>query len=119
VQKIDIDIRPRSANFRQNGRGILPVAIFGNSDFDVSDILVDTLQLQGLTVKMVCKKNKYLATYRDINHDGFIDLKIKFEDSDGWLDPDSDFASLTGFLNDDTPIEGRDLIRIVHKKRNK
>ncbi|MBW2471627.1 MAG: hypothetical protein JRE18_06060 [Deltaproteobacteria bacterium] len=48
--QVAIDIRPQSCPnpFNVNSRGVLPVAILGTAEFDVSDIDVATLQLIGV-----------------------------------------------------------------------
>ena len=51
--------------------------------------------------------------YEYVNDDQYLYLVMQFEDSDGWITNGSDYATLTGFLLDDTPINGRDTICIV------
>jgi hypothetical protein len=41
-----------------------------------------------------------------------MDLMVKFEDSDQWIEPGDGLATLSGGLLDGTPIEGRDKICI-------
>ena len=80
--EVQIDIKPGSHNncFNQNEHGVLPVAVLGSSDLDVYNIAVDSLRLQGLAVKVVGKKNNYLASYTDVNGDGIMDMIVKLED---------------------------------------
>jgi len=115
VLEVQIDIKPGSSEncFNQNDKGILPVVIFGSEDFDVSSIDLGSLSLQGLEIKVTGKKGKSLAVITDSNGDGYMDLEVKMEDSDLWIETGEDFASLTGNLLDGTSIEGRDSICFV------
>jgi probable HAF family extracellular repeat protein len=115
VKEVTIDIKPGSDPncFNQNEHGVIPVAIFGAADFDVNNIKVDTLSLQGLGVRMAGKSNKYLAHYQYENDDDYLDLVVQFEDSDGWTSPGDEYAQLTGELFSGALIEGRDTICIV------
>jgi len=112
---VSIDIKPGSYPncFNQNERGAIPVAIFGSTALNVKDIDIGSLLLQGLLVKVTGKSNKYLAHFEDINNDGYDDLIVQFQDSDGWMIPGSGYATLTGQLYNGTPIEGQDTICIV------
>ncbi len=89
------------------------MAIFGSADLDVTQINIESLALQGLSVRMAGKTNKYLAHYDYVNGDNYLDLIIQFQDSDGWIASGNGYAALTGELSNGTPIEGRDLICIV------
>lgn len=112
---VEIDIRPkRESNcFNNNGHGGLPVAIFGSNIFDVEMIDVSTLSLEGLSVRERGKKQKLHARLKDVNKDGFMDLRIKFEDNGAIGDISDGTAVLTGALVDGTPIEGVDDICLV------
>jgi hypothetical protein len=112
---VSVDIKPGSATncFNQNDRGVIPVAVLGSEDFDVTQINVDSLRLEGLAVKMAGKSNKYLAHIEDVNADGYPDLVLQFQDSDNWVYSGSGTATLTGQLSDGTPIQGSDSICIV------
>ena len=114
--KIDIDIKPGSDlnPINNNGKGVIPVAIFGNETFDVSQIDPSTVELEGCAIKAVGKKGKLLAHIEDVNDDGYDDLVVQIEDVAGaFVGPT---ATLTGNLFEEygsTPIEGTDLIRLV------
>ncbi len=112
---VSIDIKPGSDPncFNQNGRGVIPVAVFGSTDLDVTQILVGSLSLQGLAVKMAGKSGKYLAHYDYINADDYLDLVLQFMDSNSWVPSSGNHATLTGELIDGTLIEGSDTICIV------
>lgn len=112
---IAIDIKPGSYpnTFNQNEHGVIPVAILSDSDLDVRDINVESLLLQGLSVKMAGKSGKYLAHYEDIDNDGDEDLVVQFQDSDSWVVPGNDYAVLSGSLSNGIQIQGADTISIV------
>lgn len=114
--EIQIDIKPGSDTncFNQNERGVIPVAIFGTAGMNVYDIDIASLIFQGLAVKVVGKTSKLLAHYEDVNADGYMDLVVQFQDSDGWIAPDGvSEATLNGYLLDGRPIEGRGILCLV------
>jgi hypothetical protein len=115
ILEVEIDIKPGSEPncFNQNEHGVIPVAILGNAQVNVQDVDPETLLLQGLAVKVVGKKSKYLAHTENINGDAYLDLIVQFEDSDGWIDPGDAQAKLTGELYDGTLIEGKDTLCVV------
>lgn len=105
--EVALDIKPGSfpSCFNNDGNGLIPVAIFGSETFDVHQVDVATVELEGLTVAL--KPNgKYQAAFADVNADGYVDLSLKFKDVDGVFEPGDHFATLTGNLLDDTPFFG-------------
>jgi hypothetical protein len=111
---VAIDIKPGDANntFNNDGSGVLPVAILGGADFDVTTIDPATVALESLRVK-VNGRNHALAHYEDMNADGFVDLLVQIADADVVFATGETVATLTGNLLDGTPIVGSDAIRIV------
>ena len=111
---IGIDIRPGSdqnpVNLKSNG--VLPVAILGDDDFDVYDIDLLSLSLDGATPKQQ-GNGENVGSFEDINGDDLIDLLLHFDL--GELDVDGSFTELTldGLLNDGTVLMGTDSVRIV------
>ncbi|MEJ2183242.1 MAG: PKD domain-containing protein [Nitrospirota bacterium] len=112
---VSIDIKPGSDPncFNNDGHGVIPVAVLGSADFDVNNIDPSTVQLEGLAVKAVGKGNKLLSHIEDVNGDGFDDLVIQIQDTDGSFTSGSGTAVLTGNLYDGTAIQGTDSICIV------
>ena len=112
---VDIDIKPGSDPncFNNDGNGVIPVAILGSNSFDVTLVDASTIQLEGMAVKVVGKANKLLSSIEDVNGDGFNDLVVKIEDTDGVFIQGTGTATLTGNLLDGTPIEGTDTICIT------
>jgi hypothetical protein len=115
VITVNIDIKPGSDPncFNKNGHGVIPVSIIGNVSFDVNEVDVSTLNLEGLSVKV--KNNEtFQCAQEDWNSDGFTDLMCKFLDDEeiNW-EEGVESLIMTGYLNDGTPISGEDTICIV------
>jgi hypothetical protein len=71
-----IDIKPGDAKniVRASSGRVIPVAIFGSSDFDVTAINPRTIRLNGVDVMLVGKSDKSLCRKTDINDDSYEDL---------------------------------------------
>ncbi|MHC4735896.1 MAG: hypothetical protein ACYTDW_15780, partial [Planctomycetota bacterium] len=127
---VDVDIKPGSCPNPLNvtSRGVLPVAVLGSEDFDVSSIDVASIRLAG--VAPIRSSYEDVATpVSDANEcecstegpDGFPDLKLKFEtqrvvEAIGEVDHGDELVlELTGVLSDETPIEGSDCVIIRGK----
>lgn len=114
---IHIDIKPGDDQSCVNpdANGVIPVAIYGDNNVDVREILSDSLVFQGLNVKAVGNSDKYLLEYIDLNSDGYIDVIAHFETGDNWQFPQGQMANLTGQLQDGVAIRGKALLCIVPK----
>jgi hypothetical protein len=108
-------------------RGVLPVAILGTDDFDVSEIDVASVMLEGVPflrhnyedVSTPVPDDAGECECTDIGPDGFIDLTMKF-DKNAIINEIGEVnvgdvipLTLTGELLDGTPIEGVDCVVIV------
>ncbi len=115
VIPVNVDIKPGSEPncINNNGHGVIPVAILGDSTINVRDIDPGSVMLEGMKVKSVGKNNKLLAHYEDVNSDGYEDLVVQIQDSDGALSAGTAVATLSGSLHDGTPIEGSDSVCLV------
>ena len=73
---ITIDIKPGdSKNIISASSGrVIPVAIYGSSDLNVTAINPRTIKLNGVDVMLVGKSDKSLCHQTDINDDGYEDL---------------------------------------------
>jgi hypothetical protein len=116
--EVEIDIKPGSDPncFNNDGHGVIPVAILGSADFDVTQVDAGTVKLEGLDVAARGKAEKLLAHVEDVNGDGFDDLVLNIEDTDGTFSSGSGTATLTGNLLTafgGTPIQGTDAICVV------
>jgi hypothetical protein len=132
---VALDIKPRSCPNPLNvaSRGVLPVAILGTVDFDVTDIDVSTILLEGVAPirwAFADVATPFNGSYDDdcfdCTTDGFDGLKdlvllFKRQEVVAMLGPVSDRdcvqLMITGALFDGTPIEGTDSIIILDKKR--
>ena len=71
-----IDIKPGDSKniVRASSERVIPVAIFGSSDLNVTDINPRTIRLNGVDVMLVGKSDKSLCRQTDINDDSYEDL---------------------------------------------
>ncbi|MFW6186237.1 MAG: LamG-like jellyroll fold domain-containing protein, partial [Halobacteriota archaeon] len=85
--KIFVDIKPGSCPNPLNlkSKGVLPVAILGTEDFDVSDIDPVTVKLEGVAPlrwsyeDVSTPYEGELCGCNDLNGDGYTDLSLKFD----------------------------------------
>ena len=117
VIEVDIDIKPGSTPNTMNlgSNGVIPVAILSSADFD-APLLVDTttVQLQGKAGVRVKGNGDPLATERDVNGDGYVDLELKVEVEN--LEPgdiQDGIAEITGLTIEGQKFSGTDTVTIV------
>ena len=119
---VAIDVKPGSDRncFNINGHGVIPVAILGGEDLDVTGIDLTSLSFSGLEVRMRGNKGP-LCSVEYSNADAYLDLVCHFEDDPAqWQEGTDDTATLTAVLLDGTHIEGTDSICVVpQQKHNK
>ena len=127
VIEVSADIKPMSwpnpLNVR--ARGVLPVAILGTADFDVSQVDPATVRLEGVAPLRWALEDVGTADDPLAGPDGFTDLSLKFDTREivaalGAVD-DGDVVvlHLTGELKEEfggTPISGQDVVLIIKKK---
>jgi hypothetical protein len=115
-------------NPRSNRGGVLPVAVYGSEGFDVTEIDVYTLQLEGVA-SLSYSLEDVGAPVDGTNEcdcavtesDGHLDLTIKFKKSDvvealGEVHTDDVLRlTLTGKLLDGTPWESSDCVLIRNR----
>jgi len=125
ILNIDIDIKPgispNSINLSSNGA--TPVAILGDSNFDVNEIDTETLSLGSAGVKTVGKKNKTLCHIDDVSGDftfsqegepdGYLDLVCHFTTISIVPEEGSTTSTLKGELFQGVRFEGIDSVNIV------
>jgi hypothetical protein len=112
-----VDIKPGSFPNSVNlkSKGVLPVAILGTDEFDVTEVAFDTLMFGdpngGIAVSPL------RSALEDVSGDGIWDLSLKFSTAElvanDALGLDTTEGLLTGALLDGTLIEGMDSIQIV------
>jgi len=135
--EVSLDIKPASCPNPVNtkSRGVIPAAILGSEYFDVSQVDVSTVKLEGVEPlrwrfkdvatpfepvvgKVDCKEN-----CNKLGPDGFIDLTLKFSTQavvkalGKVKDRECLTLQLTGKLLDGTPIVGEDVVVILKKGR--
>ncbi|MCH7761877.1 T9SS type A sorting domain-containing protein [candidate division TA06 bacterium] len=130
---VEFDIKPESCPNALNtkGKGVLPVAILGTADFDVTTIDPSTVQLEG--VPALRWNMEDVATPVPTNGldecdcttegpDGLLDFSFKFNKQaviaanaalSGGSGGDEVVLTLTGKLQDGTTIEGNDCVVIT------
>lgn len=114
ILEVDVEINPESDSncIKINGRGVIPVAILGDGNYDISSIDQTSLIFGGLSVRV--RGNKLpQCSYEYVNEDAELDLMCKFEDdASAWI-AGEDEATLEGALTDGTPIRGSDALCLV------
>jgi len=135
--EVPVDIKPTSCPNPLNvkSRGVLPVAILGTADFDVTEVDPESVLLEGVAPirwaledvatpyePFIGKENKTDCTTE--GPDGFLDLTLKFKTQEivaalgSVEDGDVVVLYLTGNLKeefDGTLIKGEDIVWILKK----
>lgn len=135
VKTVAVDIKPQSCPNPLNvkSKGVLPVALLGTGDFDVSEVDIETLALDGVPpirsayedvatpFTPTSEKEDCFYDCDELGPDGFLDLTLKFDTQEvvAALGKPVDGACLTlhltGSLLDGNPIEGEDVVLILDK----
>jgi hypothetical protein len=92
-----------------NSKGLVNVAMFGSSNFNIYDVDQSSLLFNGLSV-FVISKDKIKCFERDINLDGYFDLVCQFRTHPSAWDKNTTEATLTGEFFDGVLFEGTDTI---------
>ncbi|NIO27663.1 MAG: T9SS type A sorting domain-containing protein [Candidatus Latescibacteria bacterium] len=124
----DIDIKEDKDHPKKNKGGVMPAAIVGSGNFDVTEVDISTLLLEGVA--------PLRSSFEDVTRpatggddcacttggpDGFMDLTLKFncQKIAAAIGPaeDGDVVALTitGSLQDGTPFEASDCVTILSK----
>jgi hypothetical protein len=108
----DIDINPgnRLNPINHASQGVIPVAIFGSSDFDLADLDLTTIAFGPNRAAPAHRENGHSV---DLNGDGYPDLLSHFPTAETGIAPGDTSACVIGELLDGTPIEGCDSLTIV------
>ena len=127
VKNVHFDIYPGSCNNNLNtkSQGVIPVVITGSSNFNVNDIDLTSLKINGVSphLKNIDKSAAPYSKSSDCDcsssgSDNFWDLSLKFDKPaiSQTLGSVQDGAqvtlTLTGKLKDGTSIEGKDCVKI-------
>ena len=128
---VPVDIKPGSCPNPINvkSKGVLPVAIVGTDDSDVTGIDIATVKLGGIDPKRSALEDVatpfegeivMASNCHELGADGFLDLTLKFRTDDivAVLGPVTDgearVLTLTGSLTDGTPFSGEDVVLILN-----
>ncbi|MCI0601895.1 kelch motif-containing protein [bacterium] len=130
---VEIDFKPQGCPnpFNTKSKGKITVAVIGTIDFDVTNIDVSSVRLEGIAPvswSFEDVADAFNGEKDDCSDcvsgepvEGFTDLVLQFDASDlvDALGPVSDqqciAIELTGNLNDNTPIQGEERIVVVTK----
>jgi pimeloyl-ACP methyl ester carboxylesterase len=115
IQTVSLDIHPGDFpnNINTQSAGKTPAAILGTSVFNVASVDVTTIMLAGAPV-IVRPNGIRMASFEDVNRDGFLDLVFHVSTSALQLDISSIEAYLFARTQDGTQLIGVDAVRIVH-----
>jgi hypothetical protein len=127
VISVSVDVKPMSwpNPLNVNKKGVLPVAILGTEDFDVTQIDPATILLEGVAPLRWALEDVGTAGDPLAGPDGFTDLSLKFDAQEivaalgDVNDGDVIVLHLTGNLKEEfggTDIVGEDVVRIIKKK---
>jgi hypothetical protein len=129
VREVAIDIKPTSCPNPLNvkSKGVLPVALLGKEDLNVSIVDVGSIQLEGVAPvrfdyeDVATPFDGELCDCHEAGPDGILDLVLYFDTQEvvGAIGPVVDGEELelplTGVLYDGSRVEGSDCIRIIKK----
>ena len=109
VLEIEIDIKPGSDSNPINlkSKGVIPIAILGSGDFDVAEVDIGTLQLNGSTGPAHASSH-----LEDINGDGHADLVSHYSTRDSGIAAGDSEACVTGETVDGRMLNGCDSVRV-------
>ena len=109
ILRADLDIKPGSDpnSINSKSMGLMPVAILGSDDFDVTDVDVTSVTFGPDLAAPV--HNGHLE---DVNDDGLTDLVVHFVQKDTGLSDGDTEAVLEGNLFDGTHFCGMDDVKV-------
>jgi subtilisin-like proprotein convertase family protein len=140
--EVPVDIKPGGCpnSFNRGSHGVLPVGVLGTADFDVTDVDISTLRIAradgmgGLVAPNEGPPGPHTVVTdvgtpyggdpcgcHDLDGDGIQDLSMKFRTDDvvSGLNMDEFMPGalvelvVSGELNDGTPFQGADCVRLV------
>ena len=112
VLSIGIDVRPgnESNPINPKSRGVLPLAILGSEDFEVSSADVTTLVLDPYGIPSV---HSIDSDHSDSNGDGFSDLLVHFHIEETEVEFSSSEVCVSGETVAGITFSGCDTVRVV------
>ena len=99
-------------------KGTTPVGIFGSPNFDVTKVALASVRMAETGVAMYSdKKTKvYMASTKDLNGDGYLDLIVHFVTRNLAISPSDTKVTLTGTTSEGATFEGEDSVKVVPPK---
>jgi len=120
TQEVEVDVWPGKKKkwIRLGRHRYVKVAILGSEDLDVSEIDVRSLRLgpDGAHAKMRGRKHARRRHYRDVNRDGYPDLKVRFKLRKSGIQKGDSEVCLTGSMQDGSSISGCDTHVRIRKR---
>jgi hypothetical protein len=115
ASQVPIDIKPGSDQNTINlgSAGAVPVAILSSSTFDATTVDPETIFLEGASVKLVGKGERYLCHDEDVDGDELLDLLCQILTDEIQIEVGDSVAELTASTEDGTAVRGEDSVRIV------
>ena len=118
TNNVGIDVKPGSDpnSVNVNTRGVLPVAILGSDNFDVAQIVQETISAYTTTVDAApggVPTSPLRCSIEDVNDDAILDLNCKFLKGDLVLNCWTNGLKVMVNLMDGTPFTGSDTIRPI------
>ena len=118
--EVAIDIKPGSDpnSINLKSKGLIPVAILGSADFDVTDVDVTSLAFGPDGASTAHDLNDplvYADHLQDVNFDGYVDLVCHFRTQETGILPSAISAMLTFDTTGGDHIEVYDSVNIVGK----
>ena len=112
-----IDIKPgsdpNSVNCKGKGNGVIPVALLGSENFDVSEVDLGSVMFEGAMETHTDRDGNPRMHMSDVNDDGFMDLVFHFRFNETDLTCDDTEGMLSGVMVDGTEFSAVDSIRMV------
>lgn len=134
VLSASLDVKPESCPNPLNvhSRGVVPVAVVGTSDFDVTQVDTASVRLAGVSSLRSALEDvaapfdplegkEAALDCTDEGPDGYPDLTLKFDTQElaaalgAVNDGDVVVLNLTGALLDGTPVQGEDVVVVIRK----
>ena len=114
IMEVEIDVRPGSEKnpIRLSSRGVVPVVLYGEPDFAVEDVVIETLAF-GRGHAYMAHDNGPHFDY--IDGDGLLDMLIHHHVADTGIDSDDVEACLTGETYGGMMFKGCDLVTPVSR----
>ena len=111
-----MSVAPNQINIGNNGNGQIIVTVFGTSAFAGTAINLSTARI-GSTFVDVLGNSDPKAKFKDVNHDGILDLVLHFERGDlvanGDLSSNTILLALDANLKDGRQIEARGPVEVT------